>query len=107
MAPNQTMARMVKLYRLPEDTQLVGLREMKSKDIPQVTKLLQEYLKKFKVYLKYTQDDVKHWFLPRKDVIYTYVVENDNKVTDLISFYCLPSSVLKHEKHKVLRVREI
>ncbi len=45
--------------------------------------------------------------MPRDEVVYTYVVENDQKqITDLISFYCLPSSVLKHEKHKKLKVSE-
>lgn len=35
-----------------------------------------------------------------KDVVYTYVVENDNnQLTDLVSFYALPSSILDHPKH--------
>ncbi|RZM23296.1 MAG: hypothetical protein EOO88_26605, partial [Pedobacter sp.] len=38
------MARMVKLYRLPEEPKIQGVREFKNKDIAQVTKLLQEYL---------------------------------------------------------------
>mmetsp|Transcript_14531 Transcript_14531/g.12337 ORF Transcript_14531/g.12337 Transcript_14531/m.12337 type:complete len:313 (+) Transcript_14531:467-1405(+) len=104
LPPGQTMSRMIKLYKLPEEPKTPGLREFKPKDVNAVTKLLQSYLTKFKVYLKFTQEDVKHWLLPRKDVIYSYVVENSNKeITDLISFYCLPSSVLQHEKHKVLR----
>jgi len=53
--------------------------------------------------LKFTQEDVKHWFTPKKDVVYTYVVEKDKNITDLISFYCLPSSILKHEKYKQLK----
>jgi glycylpeptide N-tetradecanoyltransferase len=53
--------------------------------------------------LRFTQDEVKHWFLGRKDVIYTYVVEKDKNITDLISFYCLPSSILKHEKYNQLK----
>lgn len=96
---------MVKLYKLPEETKIPGLREMKTKDIGPVTKLLTDYLKKFDLHLKFTQEDVKHWFIPRPNVVYTYVVEDDKKnITDLISFYCLPSSVLQHEKHKQLRV---
>jgi glycylpeptide N-tetradecanoyltransferase len=46
--------------------------------------------------------------MPRKDVIYSYVVENEQKeITDMVSFYCLPSSVLKNEKHKELRAAYI
>jgi len=103
LPPNQTMSRMIKLYKLPEETKIPGLREFKTKDIPAVTKLLNDYLKQFKVYLRFTQDEVKHWFLGRKDVIYTYVVEKDKNITDLISFYCLPSSILKHEKYNQLK----
>ena len=35
--------------------------------------------------------------------MYAYVVENDNKVTDFVSFYALPSSILRHEKHTQLK----
>jgi glycylpeptide N-tetradecanoyltransferase len=46
--------------------------------------------------------------LPRKDVVYSYVVENEQKqVTDVVSFYCLPSSVLKNDKHNELRAAYI
>lgn len=48
---------------------------MKKSDISKVTKLLNEYLQKSRLYTKYNEEEVKHWFLPRKDVIYTYVVE--------------------------------
>ena len=59
---------------------------------------------KFAVHLKVTEEDVKHWLLPRKDVIYSYVVEKNKQVTDFVSFYCLPSSVLKHSKYNQFRV---
>lgn len=103
LPPNQTIPRMVKLFKVPDEPKIPGVREMKSKDIGQVTKLLQQYLSKFKVHLRFTEEDVKHWFLPRKDVIYSYVVEKDKVVTDFISFYCLPSSVLKNPKYTQFR----
>jgi len=39
--------------------------------------------------------------LPRDNVIYSYVVESPEKkqITDFISFYRLPSSVLKKQGH--------
>lgn len=49
-------------------------------------------------------DEVEYFFLPRDGVIYSYVVEDAREVTDFFSFYSLPSSVLKHEVHKMLNV---
>ena len=41
---------------------------------------------------------------PIPNVIYSYVVEDkDKKVTDFFSFYCLPSTVIKHPKHNLLK----
>lgn len=78
---------------------------MVNKDVSKVHKLLSDYLaSKSKLYLHLTEEDVKHLFLPRKGIIYTYVLEEDKKITDFGSFYSLPSSILKHEKHKTLNV---
>jgi len=42
--------------------------------------------------------------LPIPNVVYTYVVENDKKeITDMVSFYCLPSKILKNQKYDQLR----
>ena len=112
---------MIKLYKLPDNPKIEGLRPMKNKDISQVHKLLNDYLKlkkkkidrnilffffrTFKIYTKYNEEEIKHWFLPRKDVVYTYVVEKNKVVTDFFSFYSLPSSILKHPVHKMLKVK--
>ena len=39
--------------------------------------------------------------LPRKNVIYSYVIENyeTKKITDFVSFYNLPSTILKKSGH--------
>merc|ERR1711977_606182 len=39
----------------------------------------------------------------REGVIYSFVVETNDTVTDLCSFYSLPSSILEHEKYSHLR----
>lgn len=106
LGKNQTLSRVVKLFKLPEDTTIQGIRPMKNKDIAGVHKLLNDYLKRFKVYSKYTEEDVKHIFVPRPKVIYSYVVESgkdkEKKITDFLSFYSLPSSIIKNPKHKTL-----
>jgi glycylpeptide N-tetradecanoyltransferase len=38
--------------------------------------------------------------MPRDEVMYTIVIENDQKkITDFVSFYNLPSQILKKEGH--------
>lgn len=49
---------------------------------------------------------MRHFFIPREWVIETFVVEDlvTHKISDVMSFYSLPSSVLKHPEHKILNV---
>lgn len=55
---------------------------------------------------------MKHFFLPRDKIVYTYVlskteIENGKKkvkVTDFLSFYSLPSHVMGNPKHNMLYV---
>jgi glycylpeptide N-tetradecanoyltransferase len=115
-----TTARMVKIYKLPEVPVTPGLRPMEERDVDAVHTLLNNYLSKFKLKILFTHDEIRHWLLPRDKVINSYVVETtsatSNKtnknmnqeqtttttttttttITDFISFYHLPSSILHH-----------
>lgn len=44
---NTTMAKHVKRYKLPQNPAIEGLRAMVPEDVPQITKLLNEYLSQF------------------------------------------------------------
>ena len=91
-----------------KDQTTMPLRQMKEDDAPGVHKLLTEYLAKFDFSFKYSVKEVRHWFTPRKGVIYSFVSTNaDGEITDLISFYSLPSSILKHVERKTLFVRAV
>ena len=79
-----------------EEGGIPNLRPMTEEDVPQVTILLNEYLSARRVHIQFTDDEVRHFFLPRENVIYTYVDGNDNNLTDVFSFYYLPSQVLIH-----------
>ena len=101
---NLNKARAKKLYRLPESPLIPGVRPFQVSDTPVVTRMLMDYLQRFSLYIEFTEDDIRHFFTPQDDVIYSYVVENElNVITDFFSFYSLPSSVLKNPKHKKLR----
>ena len=71
---------------------------------------MNKYLQKFKLTIQFTVEETAHFFIPRENVIESFVVEGKNsetgkkEITDFISFYSLPSSVLKHETHKILNI---
>jgi glycylpeptide N-tetradecanoyltransferase len=94
------MARHLKAQQLQKESEiaLIGnVREMTAKDVSKVTKLLNTELDKYKLRLKLTDKDVAHMILPRENVVYAWVVENpeNGQLTDFVSFYSLPSSILK------------
>merc|ERR1711862_987294 len=70
-------------------------------DVPSAHKLLSTYLQKFKLSVIFSQEEFAHWLLPREGVIQSFVNTDPttNKVTDFISFYHLPSSIMKNPKH--------
>lgn len=94
--PRMTMARMVKLYKLPAKTAspLIPMAEVHVKG---VHTLLQNYLEsKFSLHVNFTEEEVAHWLLPRDKVINSYVIvgADGTSVTDMVSFYHLPSTIL-------------
>lgn len=104
LSRKMTMQRTLKLYKLPEQPKTANLMLMELSHIDGAYKLLQNYLKKFDLAPQFSRDDFRYYFMPRDGVIYSYVALNkDKKVTDLISFYSLPSSVMHHPQYKSIR----
>lgn len=101
--PKLNLARAKKIYSLAKEPSIISLRPMEKSDVNGVYLILEAYLSKHKVRPFYSKREVEHWFVPRKNIVYSYVVENDEGIiTDFISFYLLPSSILQHETHKTL-----
>jgi glycylpeptide N-tetradecanoyltransferase len=101
--PGVSKAIQTKLYKLPAETQIKGIRPMVKKDAKAVHELLSEHVTQFKVHMQWSYEEVLKHLKPRDGVIYSYVVENEEgEITDFVSFYSLPSSVLKSEHHKRL-----
>lgn len=96
---------MIKHYKVPDETTLPNLRAMKAEDVPQVRQLLNTYLKRFDMSPVFeTDEDIAHWILHHEEVVWSYVVEDPEtkKITDMFSFYSLPSSVINNPKHSTL-----
>jgi len=104
LGPRMTMARTIKLYKVPEQPQLPGIRPMEKQDMPRVFELVAGYLSQFTLHPEFKEDELAHWILPREGVIFSYVREDSaGQITDVCSFYSLPSSILGHEKHSLLK----
>merc|ERR1719399_588884 len=98
------MQRTLRLYRLPDQPTIPQLRPLQPEDVPSARLLLNEYLLQFKLHPIYRDDEeFAHWFLPRDNVVNTYVVSDESgTVTDMISYYYLNSSIINHHKYDTL-----
>lgn len=100
---NTPMNKYVKRYVLPDKPSIPKIRPMQEKDVPEVHKLLNEYLSQFQFHISYTPEEIAHFFLPRQQVIESFVIPDENgAITDFISFYSLPSTVLENDQHSRL-----
>ncbi|KAG6898342.1 hypothetical protein C0992_009017 [Termitomyces sp. T32_za158] len=116
---SMTLARMIRVNKVPSTFSLPGLREMVEGDVPQVADLFMRYMQRFDLAPLYSLDEVRHQFMsgmgtgilgdggPGRrvgQVTWTYVVEDPetHRITDFFSFYSLPSTVINNAKFPVL-----
>ena len=75
-------------------------RLMEKKDVKSVCNLISNNQNKFKIYSIFSEDEIEHWFIPIKDVIYSYVKEDkDGNITDFTSFYVV-NTFIESRKEK-------
>ncbi|VDD90603.1 unnamed protein product [Enterobius vermicularis] len=104
LSHRMTMQRTMRLYKLPDTTENKNLVVMNPSHVTSAHALLNGYLAKFDLCPIFSREEFAHFFLPREDVIYSYVITNNaGKVTDLISFYSLPSTVMHHPHYKRIK----
>jgi len=72
------------------------IRPFEPKDAPECHDLLaNHYNRKMDLYRVMTVEEVQHILTPQAGVIYSWVIEDpEGKVTDFVSFYSLPSSIV-------------
>lgn len=90
--PGRSIEILEKLYRLDG---INNLRQMCQNDVHECYLLLSQFLQQFALTRLFTEEEFKHYFLPRPNVIYTYVIETNKKITDFVSFYSIPSLSLQ------------
>ncbi|CAB4069606.1 NMT [Lepeophtheirus salmonis] len=99
LSRNMTMQRLLKLYKLPDDTKTSGLRKLRASDIKETCALLNKFLSNYDISQIFNEDEFRHWFLPREDIVSCFVVEKEGKITDMLSYYTLSSTVMSHPVH--------
>uniref|UniRef100_A0A182JPZ5 Glycylpeptide N-tetradecanoyltransferase n=1 Tax=Anopheles christyi TaxID=43041 RepID=A0A182JPZ5_9DIPT len=103
---NMTMQRTIKLYKLPDQPKTPGFRKLLETDLKAVHKLLESYLQRFNLTPVFDEAEMRHWFLPQNGIIDCFVVEDPahpGTITDMVSYYTLPSTVMHHAVHKYVK----
>lgn len=103
LPPGQTPESMDKRYELPSKTRMNGWRAMTRDDVAAVHELHAKYLAKFGMVQQFSIDEMEHWFVG-SEVVKAYVVETEGRITDFVSFYLLPFTVLGNAQHSELGI---
>ena len=101
-----SLGKALKNHELPEEPQITGFRKMEEKDLEQIYELIKNNINKYKIYEIFSKEKISHWILPKKNIIYTYVLEDENKkITDFFSFYGLSRTILNNNsKYKKINL---
>lgn len=98
------MQRTIKLYKLPDQPKTRGFRKIETGDFVKAHSLLMGYLNTFELSPVLTVEEFEHWFSPQNNIIECFVVETESgEITDLVSYYALPSTVMHHPVHKQIK----
>ena len=104
-----TLNKLVRQNKLADAPATLGLRPLEPRDVAAACAGLNGYLAKFKLRPHFSEAEFAHSFLPRPQVVDCFVVprfndmhEETGEVAAMVSFYHLPSSIMRHERHKTL-----
>ena len=78
---------------------------MTETDVPKVTYAINKHLQEnYTVHICFSEDEVRHFFIPREQVVYSWIVEDPSTghVSDFVSFYALNSTILNDPHHDKL-----
>lgn len=95
-----------KLYKV-KDKITSNLRLLENKDIKQCTEKYNNYYKKYKIHQVFTENEFKHKFLPKNNIIDSFVVEKNGIITDFISIFYVKTHVFNNNKYSDYSVAQI
>lgn len=106
----ETKASMNAKYSLTNTIKTSGWRKMEEKDVDSVFELYDKWRKRYALTQIMTKEEVRHWIYGGSKqagkVVHAFVVQDPSteKVTDFISFYVLPFTVLQNPKHNEIGI---
>lgn len=101
----ETRASMIAKTTLGGEPKTKGWRKIQASDVESVWKLYNSWRDRYEITQIMSKDDVNHWIYGGEQqdgkVIHTYVVEDEEtgRITDFVSFYVLPFTVLQNPQH--------
>ncbi|SCU93516.1 LAMI_0E14642g1_1 [Lachancea mirantina] len=101
---NATKTQMIAKYTLPKHTTTPGLRPMQEEDLDAVLALFNKYQERFDLVQIFTKEEFRHSFLNTDNVVYAYVAETNGEISDFVSFYSLPFTVLDNPLYNELGI---
>lgn len=101
-----SLGKALKNHELPDELQFSGFRKMTEKDLDQIYELFEIDRKKYNIYEILSKEEFGYYLLPRNNIIYTYVLEDENnKITDFFTFYGLTRTILNNNsKYKKINL---
>jgi len=104
LPPKMTMSRAIKLNALPSEPLTPGFRALKKEDLASACRVVNKACTKYQLKIEWSEDDFAHWHLEQERVVYSYVVEDQktHEITDFVSFYIIPSTIIQSGKHDTL-----
>ena len=101
---NATKTQMIAKYTLPK-TPISNIKLMEERHVDEAFELFNKYQQRFELRPNFDKEEFRHWILTREDVVYSYIIENDEgKVTDFVSFYSLPFTIINNPLYKDLGI---
>jgi glycylpeptide N-tetradecanoyltransferase len=99
--PNNNFSLYEKFYKvkIPKLDNSCIIRPFELKDVDICLTKLNKYLMQYKLTHVFDKDGFIHYFMPKNNVVYTYVVEKDNIVTDMISFFIIDNTISNNAKY--------
>lgn len=89
----------IRKYKILSNT-TINIRKIEKKDLQECYNKFNLYNKQYKLYPIYTIDEFEYKFM-NNDL--TLVVENNNKITDFISYFYVPFQILDNNKIKEIK----